>query len=658
VLATDGSFRLASDPVEPEIKDGIVPGTDLLGQSAADWWQDCVYALNDMMHTKWHMVDKTLNFPVALNANWHRSYCEFQPSFKNGTYSQDMEARALSRTIADDIDAFLLNRAGISVSDCYVFETWPFDDETTENIADGAVGGSGITVYKGFVYDFTSAQQKMRRYYCYRSVNWRLPVWGWDSNSSVVSDYPLVRRPPGSTIAADGNDNVKLGRTTGGTSCKLSLFVRMLKTEDMTDIVGPTVDVVISSQTSADLLTGLKNIDALSPDQGLLPLDAGVPWICLEGGAGGGSFDVRIGEWSVDSGWHAHIQLYGDRTQYASLPGYLPATNTMAYPWSATPTGTDQVMYHFLTSMYLGVVWSRHISELKMYPTLVQCGTSGSDVIVEVAADILYMRMPMLYLKDYALQLKALDPSLTESVDKTINDMAGYEDAVVTATLLSEAMIAPFEVLKSTQLYHLAISAGEDLYIQPFGENQTFKTAQNRINALPPQKWWLKIWDDALTTLEIIPPSLAAYVDDPYTYFVAQKIIDDSFLIVNYLGASTIAISTLDAAALLVNGMQCYNGDGIEYYVAQITLDAINTLLGDNLNLDGLQIHGSQNGGDWTSFQPEVFTDADGFPSPDAFSGDAMARMWMVYKGIDMSPLEKILDSLHDLNPFVVSTHD
>jgi hypothetical protein len=292
-----------------------------------------------------------------------------------------------------------------------------------------------------------------------------------------------------------------------------------------------------------------------------------------------------------------------------------------------------------------------------MVPTAASSAIVGSSVVLELAADILYCRIPMLYLKDYALQVKALDPSKTTDVDKVVADMAGYEDAIVTATLLSDGMLAPFEVLKSTQIYAISQQVGEDLYSMAFGDNNTFKSAQNRINTLPTQYWWVKVWDDALVAIDLLGAGMATYLEAPYLYYVGQAVADDSYSVVTSDGSITAPLSVLDAASLLVNGLSAFNGDGSTWYSAAQATDAIDSLLGDSLHLDGLSVGGTKGtGGDWSTFQPEAFVDAAGYPSPQRFTGDAIARMWMVYKGLDMSPLEKILASLHDLNPFTATT--
>jgi hypothetical protein len=649
VLSTDGSFELSSNPEPYALKHGLVPGQDTIGQLAADWWNNLAIELNDFMRD----VIKLRNSVDVYDFDTlkKRGYPFFEPSYVTGSFLRDEALLAFSKSLATQIDHFLLKKAGIDPDECFVFTSYDELDTSLLNDTNGACGGAGITVYVGYVFDKSVEGGQMRTFYAYRSQNYLLRSWGFQGTGQITSTSHYVKRPMGTSFPVTAAGNVKIA--THQNYQKLSLNACGLATSTVMEIIGETVSCTLNF-VQFDFYRQVKTVTTFSLDQGIAAPDAGIPWVTFVP-TNAPSFGGSSGP---NGFYNGHVQLFGDRAMYSSLPGYAPLE---VYPYSMTLPYVEgsglpgeAIPYNLISNNYFAVVWSRHVQNLRLFPSLAQASVVDAELLLEVSTNAIYTRTPMLYIKDYALQLKELDPSKAVEVDKLVLDMSGYEDAIVAATFLGTGLPAPFEVLKNTRAYAIAMEIGEDIYNMAFTENATFKTAQNRINALPAQSYWIRVWDDSITPLDLVGSSLQPYVDASGDYYVAQTVADSVYHIVNISGAITIDISTMDAISLIVAGLVAYDGDGILFNTQSVTLSAINDQLGTEFNMSDLILGSDLSGGDWTSFSPDVFTDSKGFPRPELFTGDAAARMWMVYKGIDLSPLERIMKSLHDLNPYVV----
>jgi hypothetical protein len=648
VLSPDGSFELSSTPIPYTLKHGVVPGQDIMGQAAADWWNNLGIELNDFMRD----VIKLRNSADVYDFDTikKRGYPYFEPSMVTGSYVRDEALLAFSKSLAMKIDHFLLSKAGVDPADCYQFTTYDELDSSILNVVDGACGGCGVTVFVGYTFDKGNPSGQQRTIYAYRSQNYLLRSWGFQSTGQITTVEHYVKRPMGTSFPINAAGNIKIGSHQNYQ--KLSINICGPANAALVDIIGSTISCSINSITGDKYLQ--VKIAGVYLEQGITPPDEGIPWVTMT------STNMPLfGDINGEYGWYiAHQRLYGDRAMYSSLPGYVPLAT---YPHSMKLTYTEgsgldgeAIPYFLISSSYMAVVWSRHVQTLRIFPTLVQTSVVNNETLLEVSTDVIYTKTPMLYIKDYALQLKELDPSKAADVDKLVLDMSGYEDAVLTATFLNVGLPAPFEVLKNTRAYAIAMEIGQDIYDMNFAKDLTFKTAQNRINALPDQAWWVKVWDDALTSLDLVGASLQSYIDAQVDYYVAQTVDDSAYHIVNLSGAVAIDISTMDAISLIVAGLIVYDGDGVVYNTQAVALALINDMLGTEFNMSDLTIGSDLSGGDWTSFSPDVFTDESGYPRPEFFSGDAAARMWMVYKGVNLSPLENIMKSLHDLNPYLV----
>lgn len=649
-LASNGEMELEMSPSSSVVRAGFTPIDGLQGQAAADWWNQIAINIRDYIHYTVGLTDGNNQFP--FDTTWQRCF----PLLYASVPAYNATKYFWLKNIAMEIDKYILSLVGIDPADCYMLT--PVNDDATGRPDEYAEAGNGICIFSGYPFDTSPGWGIQRHVWAYRSDIADLLSWGfiaYKATTPFISSKVAIANRNGSGLSSDANGNVILQPNLYAQMFKLGLSVGASNVlyPTVADIAGPVVGTFSSNNLGS---SPYRQYSVSDPNlTGLVAPDGGIPLVTYA------KSEYMYGSFSnlPQGRWHAQALMYGDRNQYSSLSGFKPAQLTTVYSgpqWRQDGDVGTFVPYNVVTTDYYAVIWSRHVQKLSLSPTSVSMSTVDGRFCIEVDTDDIHMSVPMLYLKDYALQLKALDPTLASEVDKVILDMAGYEDAIISATLLGTPLNPPFEVLKSTEIYRISQEIGEDLYALNFTEGLTFKQAQNRINGLPPQSWWVKIWDDALVGVDLVSEALAPYLQAPSLYKVAQLVDDATFHIVSPLGTEVIAVSFIDAASLVINGLPLYNGDDVIYYGSEALTATIESFMGTDLNLSQLTIGGNLSGGDWTSFQADVFTDEYGYPQPANFSGDAAARMWMVFKGIDVSKLERILSSLHDLNPFLTST--
>jgi hypothetical protein len=188
----------------------------------------------------------------------------------------------------------------------------------------------------------------------------------------------------------------------------------------------------------------------------------------------------------------------------------------------------------------------------------------------------------------------------------------------------------------------IAYDVTPTLYDTLFAPDTTFKTVQNRLNAMPDQTTWVISKDQELDDYSAYSEGLQPYLDvAPYVY-IAQDATTNGWFVLDYNAPYDIlgAISVDDAISAYLNGWEVWYGSGDPWNTAPIATASLPVTEAD-LELSEL-VDRVTFGGNWKSFRPELFI-SRGYPAPHLATAatDTARRCHIALKGTDVAPVEE-----------------
>jgi hypothetical protein len=180
------------------------------------------------------------------------------------------------------------------------------------------------------------------------------------------------------------------------------------------------------------------------------------------------------------------------------------------------------------------------------------------------------------------------------------------------------------------------------LYDTLFAPDTTFKTVQNRLNAMDDQTTWVISKDQEVDDYSAYSEGLEPYLDTAPYVVIAQDATTNAWSVLSSISPyDTLgAISVDDAISAYLNGWEVYNGSGDPWFDAATATASLPVTAADKELAD--LVDSVTFGGSWKSFRPELFI-SRGYPAPHLATAatDIARRCHIALKGTDVAPVEE-----------------
>jgi hypothetical protein len=365
-------------------------------------------------------------------------------------------------------------------------------------------------------------------------------------------------------------------------------------------------------------------------------------------------------------------ELQGISTWYSEQYHLAPMITTTANV-SIAPSGWDQNLFYpsWIEPMrdagatgYYGDSQYKVISSIQ----LAEISFKDLDLVfadatgIEMASREAGVIVPVSEFRAYLLD-RADDERLTQAqktnITERLLDSANFADGVIVATVTAFAIPMTYECLKNTQLYAEAMKADIDIYSKEITANVTLKQAQNRINALIPQRTWCFMEDESLLADSTLSAN-GEYVRDhagDFGLFMMPMALEGTrnlFLALNNSGVNYV-LDTADVTYLLAYGVRILDDAYVLVnYEDRATRSAFLSSLGfpEDYTLDLSIAAGGDADLEWARLSPLSFR-TGAFPDPRHQTADRFNRMQIAYKGVSCKPVEDYIFS----SCFLASTY-
>jgi hypothetical protein len=180
------------------------------------------------------------------------------------------------------------------------------------------------------------------------------------------------------------------------------------------------------------------------------------------------------------------------------------------------------------------------------------------------------------------------------------------------------------------------------LYDTLFTPDTTFKTVQNRLNAMADQTTWVISKYQAVDDFSAYSEGLEPYIDTAPYLFIAQDATTNAWSVLSSVAPYDVlgAISVDDAISAYLNGWAVFNGTGDPWLTAATATASLPVTAADK-ELAEL-VDSVTFGGSWKSFRPELFI-SRGYPAPHLATPatDIARRCHIALKGTNVAPVEE-----------------
>lgn len=348
---------------------------------------------------------------------------------------------------------------------------------------------------------------------------------------------------------------------------------------------------------------------------------------------------------------YAHSLLKSD---FSTLPGYvatipveLGSTRVM---WNTYHDGNTALeSCHLPTHLYVCVIAPSHFDSLALTYTAISANVRAKDIIYTLSGDtVAHIQSSGLRFKGYLVELASQNPDDSADILLEAAKLDGYEDALIIGAYHETPIALPTFAARDSEIGLKYTAAGKDIYVVELASGITFKTAQNRVDAMDPQNMFTTIFDDAIAHSDLVPVEVQQY-NEPGNFFVSRK-ADDSFWVSSKSTDLEVAALTEYQALALV-----FSGVGIGETINSITTAEMQTFVDSVLGApdtdDSLVMPFQPDtfGGGWLDLHPGTFMKGRQIRF-DLLTGDALKRGSLIMKGVSKSDsLESTFRSMYSV---------
>lgn len=338
----------------------------------------------------------------------------------------------------------------------------------------------------------------------------------------------------------------------------------------------------------------------------------------------------------------------GDIRNQCGKPTWLSAIDASVIPVRPGAARQMYIMPYELTS-----VWLEDFAVTLTAPSGIQINSSDIRASIPVAA----VRAYLIRMRDGNGTTAKQKADISAQLEKS----AASAETVLKVSISGDTLVMPKEIVKSLKLYENAADADVDVYSMQLAEGVTFKTAQNRIGTLEPQRVWIYGHDDGAVALSgLLSPeaqliadrledksvktvvTIAAHIQDVTGLVVTRAYVNDQ--------PSGVLLDSDDCIYLLSMGATVINAaETIVGYTKGSETQALSHLgLTVSYKTDlAAKIAGrGLSGPSWAHLAPHTFTDVHGYPVIHKTQDiDKRYRGVLVYKGVNTTDLERFCES-------------
>lgn len=338
----------------------------------------------------------------------------------------------------------------------------------------------------------------------------------------------------------------------------------------------------------------------------------------------------------------------GDIRNACGKPVWLSALDASVVPVRPGAARQMYIMPYELTS-----VWLEDFSVTLTAPSGIQLNSSDIRASIPVAA-----------VRAYLIRMRDGNGTTTKQkadISAQLEKSAASAETVLKVSISGDSLAMPKEIVKSLELYDKASDADVDVYGMQLAEGVTFKTAQNRIGALDPQRVWIYGHDDGAIALSGLL--------SPEAQIIADRMENKSLKTVVTIAAHVQDITGLVVTRAYVNDQQSgvlLDSDDCIYLLSMgaTVIAAAETIVGytegsETQTLSHLGLTASYkadllakiagrglSGPSWAQLAPHAFTDVHGYPVIHKTADlDKRYRGILVYKGVNTTDLERFCES-------------